>query len=268
VGGAGADDKDVFRNNRLRALVAETLKLCAKAAALAPGASEPVVLQTWALMVAGNVTAALQLCEAERLLKPAAAGGEDGSSRGKAVAGTRRDTAAHHQEARPLSPEMWVICGRALHLCGRTSDARRVLKLAMACKLAVRTPGPLPIPPQASPRPVSPHPASAFSELTTRDVQRLVRECRYEISLMDKLAAALQSAQSLWPQAKFDRIIQVSPPVRPPTISDFEGRMRKGKTCAQSNERPLAGAERGGESRHEQPPVLLPGGVLDRRGQV
>ena len=45
----GADDKDAARNAVLRTLVSDTLKHCAKAATLAPGAGEPVVLQMWAV---------------------------------------------------------------------------------------------------------------------------------------------------------------------------------------------------------------------------
>lgn len=235
VGRAGADDKDDFRNSRLRALVAETLKLCAKAATLAPGASEPLVLQTWAHMVAGNVTAALHLCDAERLLAPAGAGGQDGCSRGKTAAGAPAAATPLHA-ALPQSPELWVICGRALHLCGRTSDARRVLRLAIACKLAVRTPVPLPIPRLASVTglpgsllPGAPRSANTLSGLTTRDEQRLVRECRYEISLMDKLAAALQSAHNLRAQAKFERLIQVFAPMCAAMLSVYNGWVLEGQ---------------------------------------
>ena len=134
-GCTGADDKDVVRNTRLRRLVGETIKLCAKAGALAPGSSDIIVLKTWAHLVGGNVTGALALCRADTLLQ--------GSRAAKHAAAQEKHEAKNneaHSTHLPESPELWVMCGRALHLCGRISDARRLLSIAISSNLEANTP--------------------------------------------------------------------------------------------------------------------------------
>ena len=83
----------------------------------------------------------------------------------------------------------------------------RKLEARVACGLAEPVLASLP----ASERVQS----SQMPRLSSRDVERLLRECRYEVSLVDKLAASLESAARLTadpvylhPAAKLDRLIQ------------------------------------------------------------
>lgn len=208
VGGyTGADDKDVLRNTRLRRLVGETIKVCAKAGALAPGSSDVIVLKTWSHLVGGNLTGALALCRSDSLLQGSRAA-KHAAAQDKHAAKQNEPHTEHaaQQNERtshlPESPELWVMCGRALHLCGRISDAKRLLSMAISSNLEANTPCPLTLP--LSSLPSSEEHAGADAQealrrlrikLSSRDLQRLLRECRYEISLIDKLSACLQTRQ-------------------------------------------------------------------------
>jgi hypothetical protein len=212
-GVAGADDRDPFRTARLAALVADTRKLCGRAADLAPAAAEPRVLAIWAHMVAANVSGAVALCGAQGLVKCTTGGGDGASGH------ARRGGGGGGESPLPEAPEIWILAGRALHLSGLVADAKAVLNKAIACNLKARPPAAL----DASLALAAPAPAQALvdairttSELSDRDVQRLVRECRYELALIQRLSATLQSAPRLALHSKFDRLFQVWPGHAPP----------------------------------------------------
>ena len=173
--------------------MADTLKLCAKAAGVAPGASQPLVLQAWAYMVAGNVTAVLDVCAADALLS-FDIGETNRTARSTKRPKVSKGGARQLEQALPEAPELWVMAGRALHLSGRGADARRLLAIAVARNVETRASHPLADPPLApistGPLMSSPSarvPLARLPQMTSRDVQRLVRECRYEMTLIDKL---------------------------------------------------------------------------------
>ena len=162
------------------------------------------MLAVWAHMVAANISGAVALCGAQGLVKCTMDGGDGASGRAGRGGGG--------ESPLPEAPEMWILAGRALHLSGLVADAKAVLQKAIACNLKARPPAAL----DASLALAAPAPAQALvdaigatSQLTDRDVQRLVRECRYELALIQRLSATLLSAPRLALHAKFDRLFQV-----------------------------------------------------------
>jgi hypothetical protein len=94
-------------------------------------------------MVEGNLSAALALCKTEELGVKAT--GERAAGAASEQAAAQPAPAPPDKAAAPLpeAPEIWILAARALHLCGRTADAKDVLKRAVACNLDARPPGAL-----------------------------------------------------------------------------------------------------------------------------
>ena len=126
----------------------------------------------------------------------------------------------------PVGAELWVIRGRALHLAGEETVAVDLFKAALACKLASRDRLPpyylAPAPPRlvanasgpASERgqgQVGPGVLGARlgGRLSERDVERLQRECRFNLQLIARLSSALQSAEQLQGQGQWARVLEM-----------------------------------------------------------
>jgi len=215
AGAAGARDaKELADDGAVRrGRVFEAMRAAKRALALAPCAVEPTVLQVggargraaravggrwaggaaerggergrqaWGLLLLGNFSHAADFCEARRVREGGAGGAGD---------------------ALPRAPELWVLHARALHLAGRAEAAAALLARAVALDAAwaghaVEAPH--------KKRP-SPGPDARAGVFSRRDRERVLRECKFEAALLEKLRAALA---------------QAAPPLRAPVVFSRTG---------------------------------------------
>ncbi|EKX36324.1 hypothetical protein GUITHDRAFT_145889 [Guillardia theta CCMP2712] len=136
------------KHRKVLSIVSEAFKCTQKLQALsiAPQAVEPIVLQAWALMIAGNITKILEFC-------------------GEKMFPVQDQTGS--ASTLPVASELWVVYSRALHLAGRLEEAKRILNSGIQSGAACQE-----LCADGKIGPMS-------SPLTDRDRDRLVCGCPY-----------------------------------------------------------------------------------------